>query len=250
MLSFGQISEVWDLGKQAEDELIQKIQILHFYGVDIHSKDRYGRGCLHMLLGRPTDYLWPSSHAEAKAKKIIGIFSHLINMGANLYAVDDAGWSVTEVAHGFRLGRLWEVALERSGLDIQQVYLDDHHSTVRYSNDIYAPDKDHPRQVRQLDSAYYDLEDMRPWARDGLLYAHLDRSENAQGRLFDLPTTESSEHDGKASEWSEDSIIEDYNKEFPSSPEQHNQISDEDQPEASTEDESSDEETGGVPVPV
>lgn len=244
MLSFIDCIRVAHYDKQLEDDVIHKIQILHSYGVDIHSKDNYGRGCLHMLLDIPR------IEGENNVRITMIILSHLIGMGADIHAVDEAGGSVTELAHKNRLGRLWEAALERSGLDVQQVYLDDHHSTLRYSNDIYAPDKDHPRQVRPLNSAYYDLEDMRPSVKDILLYGQLDGSKNAPARVFDLTSTESSEYDGKAPEWSEDSIIEDYNEESHSSSEQHDQISGEDQPDPSTEDEYSDQETGGVPVPV
>ena len=232
------------------DGIVRKIQILHSYGVDIHSKDRYGQGCLHTLLSMSIIYDVLQDEVKDNAMVITGSLSHLISMGADIHAVDKAGWSVTETAHKNRLGRLWEAALERSGLDVQQVYLDDHHSTIQYSDDIYAPDKDHQRQVRLLERAYYDSEDIDAWYRDSLLSAHLHRSENARGRVFDPSSTESSEHDSEASEWSEESIIEDYNEESHSSPEQHDQISGEDRPDASTEEEYSDEETGGVPVPV
>ena len=237
-------------GKLIEEYVLRKIQILHSHRVAIDSEDSHGQGCLQTLLRSFRVYGHLPYQVKVKVKMTIGILSHLIGMGADIHAVDKAGWSVTETAHVNRLGRLWEAALERSGLDIQQVYLDDHHSTTQYSDDIYAPDEDHPRQVRLLERAYYDSEDIDAWYRDSLLYAHRDRSENPPATVSDPADTESSEHDSEASEWSLDSIIEDYYKEFPSSPEQHNQISDEDQPDASTEEESSDEETGGVPVPV
>lgn len=241
------------MGKKFCDNVIRKIQILHSYGVEIGSKDNEGRGCLHTLLDR----YWYQfgkrdiGKLEVNARTVIGILSYLIGTGADIYAVDKYGWSVTELAHFNRLGRLWEIALGYCGLDIQQVYLDDHHSTLAYSNDIYAPDKDQPRQVRPLDSAYYDFENMDLGVKVVLLYDHIDISGNAQARVFDLAGTESSDYDSKASEWSEESIIEDYDdEESHLSSEQCSQISGEDQTNTSSEDGDSDEEMGGVPVTV
>ena len=239
------------MGKQVEDDVIRKIQILHSHGVDIGSKDDCDRGCLHTLLDRFLSLRCNEVHFEDRAQMIISTISYLIEIDAYIYAVDEDGWSVTETAHHSRLGRLWEVALEHCGLDIQQVYLNDHNSALRYSDDIYAPDKNHPRQVRLLDPAYYDWETMDLKVQKFLLYERLDRSENAQGRVFDLDNMGSSEDDdSKASDWSEEVIIEDYNEESCLSFEQRSQIAGEDQPDASAEEESSDEDTGGVPITI
>ena len=241
----------YDVGKDLQDSVIRKIQILHSHGVDIGSKDNRGRGCLHTLLSAFLSFGIYVTTPEASAKMIIGTLSCLIRMGADIHAVDGDGLSVTEMAHNDRFGRLWEAALERSGLSILQVYLDDHHSTSLYSDDIYAPDEDHPRQVRPLINAYYNSPQYtNNRVRDILLYGRLDGPENTQARVIDLADTESSEDEIKASEWSEGSIIEDYHEESHSSPEQYGQISGEDQPDASSEEESSDEEMGGVSVAV
>lgn len=193
------ISEIpfdYDVG----DIIIRKTQILLSHGVDIDTRDTYGRGCLHTLLD-VAKYTY-FGHTSEKTipeflQAVIKNMVYLIYMGADMHAVDYDGFSVTECAHSLRRGRVWEEALKQCEIDVQEVYTRDYRLGRAFSNDIFAPDGGHPRLVHTLDRVYYDRY-MGRGIVEVLLLEPLDNMEEAGARLKDLTDTESSEHDDES----------------------------------------------------
>ncbi|KAI4265469.1 MAG: hypothetical protein L6R38_009397, partial [Xanthoria sp. 2 TBL-2021] len=136
----------------------QKIKYLLSYSLNVGTRDSDGQGCLHTLLHLNRRTILERGAITHAHPTLFGVISLLIQTDADIYAVDDEGFSVTEFAHFNRMGHVWERALTRCGYDIQQVYNTDHNKGHEYSDDIYAPDHDQPRQVRAFCSNYYKAE--------------------------------------------------------------------------------------------
>ena len=205
-----QMLESWVTCPTHEDDydgdlIILKAQVLLSHGVDIDTRDDYGRGCLHTLLDGSLGFHPTSQMSEETItvflQGIIKFLAYLIRMGADIHAVDEAGISVTEFAHLFRWGRLWEEALRQCEIDVQKVYARDYWLGGTFSDDIYAPDVGHPRLVHTLDRAYYDKWTI-PGAVDVLLLEPLDDLQQAVSRFKDLSDLKRSEHDKKSSDLS------------------------------------------------
>lgn len=138
--------------------MAQKIKYLLSYSLNVGTRDSDGQGCLHTLLHLNRRTILERGAITHAHPTLFGVISLLIQTDADIYAVDDEGFSVTEFAHFNRMGHVWERALTRCGYDIQQVYNTDHNKGHEYSDDIYAPDHDQPRQVRAFCSNYYKAE--------------------------------------------------------------------------------------------
>lgn len=132
------------------NDLCQNIRHMLAHGADVQTKDLYGRGCLHTLI---SNSYFHCSTSQTEKQMLTEALSLLIRQGADIYAVDNDGFSVTEWAHFGRRGYYWEAALENSALEVEQVYLKDHNNRSKVSDDIYAPDEAHPRQ-RGCDKDY------------------------------------------------------------------------------------------------
>ncbi|KAL8934600.1 MAG: hypothetical protein Q9211_005144 [Gyalolechia sp. 1 TL-2023] len=145
--------------------LSQNITLLLAHGADLGTRDLFGRSCLHTLLSNDElrdgfDYHYVSSETIPQFQVIVNAISALIRMGADIYAVDNVGFSVTEWAHYIRVGEAWDSALEEAGWDVEQVYQKDHRNGRKVSDDIFAPGKDWPRQkgsFQWCSSSYNDI---------------------------------------------------------------------------------------------
>lgn len=167
-------------------EIFQKVKLLLSYGAEIGTRDVFNRGCLHALVCYPHN-IYARSLKQFKnfRQTVISILSTLIRMGADIYAVDIRGISVTELAHSYRNGRLWEEALKDCGLEVEHVYVKDYGIGTWVSDDIYAPRHDQPRQAGTFDIDYYDKR-MQTYVRDALMSERLGDTENACSSIHEL----------------------------------------------------------------
>ncbi|KAL9024191.1 MAG: hypothetical protein Q9196_006697 [Gyalolechia fulgens] len=218
--------------------LPQNIALLLSHGVDVGTKDLLGRSCLHTLLSNrhlayysyqqePSDATYPF---EMKVEAI----SLLIDMGADIYLVDDAGYSVTEWAHYLRQGEFWQTALKKAGWNVKQVYQKDHRNGRKVSDDPFAPQRDWRRQKRRFNCGsgrYFDLPDMELYKR--LRFNHTRQIE-----------TESEKSDESSSDTEENAQEKDNDLKPELSLEVSNGNNTIDHPL----DSDSDEEMGGVPI--
>lgn len=141
----------WKSGSTGTADVPAKIATLLRYGA---SANPQGSSRLHFIekLGIVEVYSM-EIHEE-----ILECLCLLIKSGADIYAVQDT-MTVTEGAHEFRKGRLWEDALESCGFNVDEVYAKDHSRGSEAADDIYAPRKDRPRIRGPMDiEAYLDLD--------------------------------------------------------------------------------------------
>jgi hypothetical protein len=87
-------------------------------GANVSTTDRDGRQALHYAVGlfryEPIEYGF-ESEADAREDRVRKI-SELIKYGADIYAVDDEGCSVSKLADENNVSAIWDDGLARSGL--------------------------------------------------------------------------------------------------------------------------------------
>lgn len=143
------------------NNLSQNIILLLGYGADLGTRDLYGHSCLHISLTNESVVASVFSRTTyfngLDYQMMVDAISLLVKLGADIYAVDNAGYSVTEWAHSLRLGGAWESALAKAGWRVEQVYQKDHRNGRKVSDDIFAPQMNHPRQCSVLQGPYYNI---------------------------------------------------------------------------------------------
>jgi len=137
---------------QYTPDISSKITTLLRHGANPRSQNRDGYSCLHICLG-----WFPPGRIETNLyREVLECLCVLTNNGADVHAVS-LRKSVTETAHWFRAGQLWEEALESCNFDVNQVYALDHNRDLKKSNDLYAPTDQCPRVRGPMDiQAYHD----------------------------------------------------------------------------------------------
>lgn len=144
-------SGLFDLAEYSPG-VLRKIAILIRYGANPRSQNRNGKSCLRLCLGWPH----PGKRGKDLYRERLECLCLLINNGADVHAIS-FDWSVTETAHDFRSGQLWEEALESCNLDVIKVYALDHNRHLKKSSDLYAPTDQRPRVRGPMDiQAYHD----------------------------------------------------------------------------------------------
>jgi hypothetical protein len=129
-----------------------KLATLLRHGANPRSQDQDEFSYLHICLG----WFHPGEIEADLYREMLECLCVLINNGADVHAVS-FDMSVTENAHNFRAGQLWEEALESCGFDVDQVYALDHNRDLEKSSDLYAPTDQRPRVRGPMDiQAYYD----------------------------------------------------------------------------------------------
>lgn len=109
-------------------DISDKIALLLCRGADVSRRDQVGNNCLHLAM----DYfplVAPSQvHSKGEYARIIrqhleleDILMLLVTAGADVYAIDDFGISISEVAINRGHQKLWETVLTSCGYDIDEV---------------------------------------------------------------------------------------------------------------------------------
>ncbi|KAL9003611.1 MAG: hypothetical protein Q9188_003532 [Gyalolechia gomerana] len=142
------------------NNLSQNIILLLGHGANLRTRNLHGQSCLHVLLLNLSVYAripQISSPERLCYQMMVDAMSLLIKLGTDIYAVNNAGYSVTEWAHYLRKGEAWESALEKAGWNVEQVHQKDHRNGRKVSDDIFAPERNHPRQCSVLQGPYYNI---------------------------------------------------------------------------------------------
>ncbi|KAI0542762.1 ankyrin [Xylaria digitata] len=119
------------------DRFQERISSLLELGADISIRDSRGRSCLHVFLSHTTPF-------SMLPKQLNGVV-YLLDNGADPYAFDNEGVSVSDVAYenrtffflkkdtGSMLGDLWDTALHHCGYDIAE-FRQRHQRKANYSS--------------------------------------------------------------------------------------------------------------------
>ena len=137
------------------NDLSRNIDLLVAHDADINVRDVHGQGCLHTLV---SNFSFDCQYYNPEAARVmVDAASLLLRMGADIYAVDRYGFSVTEWVHYRRKGPGWEDALEAAGFDVEQVYQRDHNNVRKASDDCFAPKQLSPRRRGPFCKGYHNL---------------------------------------------------------------------------------------------
>lgn len=99
-------------------------------------------------------------------ERIVKCFIAFIKGGADIYAIENSWWSVTEILHYYRQGPTWEEALEACDFNVEEVYAKDHNRGALNSTDIYAPREGRPRRRGPMHTPAYltrEGKEIRDW---------------------------------------------------------------------------------------
>ena len=170
------------------EQLSRKIRLLVSHGADIGVTDKYGMSCLHALFSNQRVHHYP--------ELLMDPLCLLVELGADIYAVTNSGYSVTEWAHYVRDGYFWEEGLEKAGYDVEQVYLEDCNRGWSFSDDVLAPKEGHPRQRGCCSSAYYNIDDFeRRHRRLSIRKPNRHKFNEPEGNISDKEEEQGEEQD-------------------------------------------------------
>ncbi|KAL8941816.1 MAG: hypothetical protein Q9216_002016 [Gyalolechia sp. 2 TL-2023] len=127
------------------NNLSENIKLLLAHGANLETRDPDSFSCLHLLLRNYSRRFFDPLSRSQRAQMLVDALSLLIRKGADVHAVDNDGFSVTELAHHLRAGGPWEDALEEAGWDVEQVYMEDHGKGWKVSDDIFSPEENSSR---------------------------------------------------------------------------------------------------------
>lgn len=136
------------------NNLSHNIRLLVSHGADVGVRDKYGTSCLHALISN--DWLEHKSDIIDRGKMVHALCL-LVQLGADIHAVTNSGYSVTEWAHFIRRGHIWEEALEKAGYDVERVYLEDFNHGWSIADDNCAPEGNRPRRRGSFSSQYHNV---------------------------------------------------------------------------------------------
>jgi hypothetical protein len=101
-------------------DISDKIALLLCRGADVSRRAEEGSNCLHLAMSYPA--LVVHSHSQIRQHlELEDILMLLVTAGADVYAIDDFGISVSELAISYGHKKLWETVLKSCGYDIDEV---------------------------------------------------------------------------------------------------------------------------------
>lgn len=103
-----------------------KVALLLTRGANVKARNSQGQSCLHLIL-EEHDHLYPRCWCDDGSKwwrhqcRTKDIVILMLTAGADVCAVDEHGWSVSDVAMDSGQQTLWTEALKYCGIDIKDV---------------------------------------------------------------------------------------------------------------------------------
>ena len=121
----------------------RKLATLLYYGADPRYRGLHRWSCLHLCVRSQSHY---KNIAPTTVRSLVLCSRILIDGGADVYAADSLGYSVTEAAHTNFVPENCGSPLGKSvGFDVNEVYNLDRNRRCKRSDDPYAPSNDHLR---------------------------------------------------------------------------------------------------------
>lgn len=102
-------------------EIPDKVAFVLAREADVNLRDSSGNNCLHRVLNYTSKAREKSNDPEYQAE-LRDILTLMITAGADVYAVNDDGKTVSDIAHGeFAPFQIWADVLETCGYDVDEV---------------------------------------------------------------------------------------------------------------------------------
>jgi hypothetical protein len=101
------------------------IALLLTRGADVRQRDADGNNCLHVLVRWNRDWLLDRDHDTMFYEtydELRDILTLMITAGADVYAINEEGTTVSEVAHAEGHCQVWAEVLETCGYDAEEVF--------------------------------------------------------------------------------------------------------------------------------
>jgi hypothetical protein len=135
-------------------------------GSSIHARDKIGRGCLRTLLQNTYGYHRYNYGEREGASAFMDSLTLLIDAGADVFAADSEGLSVSQYAYQVRsaIGDIWDAALSLCGYNITNIRRG-FHRRPRYRHGKYGQ---YDRSM--FESLWTDAEHQCPYYDDPPLW--------------------------------------------------------------------------------
>jgi hypothetical protein len=127
-------------------DIPDKTALLLARGADVSQRDAEGNNCLHLVMcwfRDPPQLYIDSDRFSDPYDGLRDLLTLMITAGADIYAINEAGTTVSEVAHAEGHWQIWAEVLETCGFDVEEVsqgYAADH----GWSSGIETPSKNLP----------------------------------------------------------------------------------------------------------
>jgi hypothetical protein len=137
------LARLYGSGYSYSPDAPDTIALLLTRGADVRQRDADGNNCLHIMMQWDRDRLLrrhPDAMFYETYDDLRDIITLMITAGADIYAINEAGTTVSEVAHAKGHCQVWAEVLETCGYDAEEVsqgYAADH----GWSSGIDTPGK-------------------------------------------------------------------------------------------------------------
>jgi hypothetical protein len=139
-------------GHADDFETSDKIALLLVRGADVSQRDAGGNNCLHIVMHWNRDRLLHYGRAMVSETydELRDILTLMITAGADIYAINEEGATVSEVAHAGGHWQIWAEVLETCGYDpamVAQGYDADHGWSSAIDNPGNTPPAEWPSKL-------------------------------------------------------------------------------------------------------